>query len=79
MRAVHQFSELYKPTGAPTVEEIGGYLLRWHGRAPFLAVEPDPVGATSAVAASLYALGLPVRGTIDPRGGFKPTPLTRDP
>jgi len=78
-RAVHQFGEMYKPTGAPTVEEIGGYLLRWQDRARFQAVEPDPVGATSTVAASLYAMGLPVRGELNDKGLFTPTPLTRDP
>lgn len=77
-RAVHQFSEFYRPSGAPTVEEIGGWFRRWHEKAPFYSIEPDPVGATSTVAASLRAIyGLPVRGVNAP-DGFKPTPLTRD-
>lgn len=79
LRAIHQFGEMYKQTGAPTVDEIAGYLLRLHEQAPFDSIEPDPVGVASTVAASLYAMGLPVRGEMDQRGGFRPTPLTRDP
>lgn len=56
---VHQFGEAYWERGAPTVEQIHNYLSQWHDRAPFIHVERDPVGATSIVAESLAALGLP--------------------
>ena len=61
-RAVHQFDEWYKPSGAPSVEEIGDYLTEWHDRAPFEWIEPDPVGAAAAIGESLRSVyGLPVR------------------
>ena len=61
-RAVHQFGEWYKTTGAPSVEEIADYLTEWHDRAPFDSIEPDPVGAAAAIAESLRgAYSLPVR------------------
>lgn len=60
IRAVHQFGEYYRATGAPTIDELYGYLGRWHQRARFDWIEPDPVGSAAAVSASLKAMGLPV-------------------
>lgn len=56
--AVHQYGELYKRTGAITVDEAAAFFLAWHRVAPFTVIEPDPADAT--LQASLANMGLPV-------------------
>lgn len=55
---VHQFGSFYKRMGAPTVDEMVGFLLPWHRNAPFTNGEPDPIDAT--VAETLRSHGLPL-------------------
>lgn len=60
-RRVHQFGEMYRTTGAPTVDEMGDWLTAWQERARFDHIERDPVGAASTVAQTLSGVyGLPV-------------------
>lgn len=65
---VHQYGEMYQRTGAPTVEALYAYMARWAERAPFAWVEGDPAPGGEVVAASLRALGLPVRAALNNRG-----------
>lgn len=62
---VHQFSEFYE-RGPVTVEDLYGYLMPWHRRAPFSAVLCDP--SEPVAIASLRRLGLPAIAANNDRG-----------
>lgn len=67
-RRVFQYDEFYHNTGsAPTIAEMNAFLQRWHQKAHFTSIEPDPVGVATTVAQSLGAMGLPVAPQVAER------------
>lgn len=67
-RRVFQYDEFYHNTGsAPTIAEMAAFLQRWHAKARFTSIEPDPVGVATTVAQSFAAVGLPVAGMVAER------------
>jgi hypothetical protein len=64
-RRFHQHSEYYKTDEAPTVTELGAYLLKFHREAPFEWILCPPEQAVTI--ASLQALGLPAKAADNSR------------
>lgn len=66
---IHIYDAGYWKKGAPSVEEIGGFLGKWHARARFSAGEGDPAPGGEVINESLRAIyGLPFRRGNAKRG-----------
>lgn len=66
---VHIYDAGYWTTGAPGIDEIGGFLAKWHAKAAFHHGEGDPAPGGEVINESLRAVyGIPMRRGNAKRG-----------